>query len=161
MLNKKGCVILRQIILYIFGLFLVGCSSVNETDVSLLPREYYRPLLTEKDIGVAFSRNQESLDDLIPKIVQHEKVSEAIYLTHEGETMIGLRLMPYHRMAGNEIIEEVAALSALEATSIIHDPRQYRIMERLSKEKKMGEISNNWVNEWMTLRERTNQVNVP
>ncbi|MBM7660755.1 hypothetical protein JOC85_001527 [Bacillus mesophilus] len=152
---------MKQIILYIFGLCLVGCSNVNETEVSLLPREYYRPLLTEKDIGVAFSKNQESLDDLIPKIIQHEKVSEAIYLTHEGETIIGLRLMPYHRKAGNEIIEEVAALSALEATSIIHDPRRYRVMERLSREKKMGGISNNWVNEWMTLRERTSSVDAP
>jgi uncharacterized protein YjaG (DUF416 family) len=152
---------MRQIILYIFIAFLFGCSNVSDSDISLLPREYYRPLLTEKDIGVAFSKNQESLDELIPLIVQHEKVSEAIYLTHEGETIIGLRLMPYHRLAGNEVIEEVAALSTLEVSSIIHDPRNYRIIEKLSKEKKMSGVSTNWVNEWMILKERTKSVSSP
>ncbi|WP_456278210.1 hypothetical protein [Bacillus sp. AK128] len=143
---------MRHLIIYFFILTLVGCNSSKDPELALLPREYYRPLLSEKDIGVAFSKSQESLDDLIPLIVQHEKISEAIYLSHEGETLIGVRLMPYHRLAGNDVIEEISSLTAIEVTNIIHDPRKYRTMEKLSKEKQLRGVNNNWVNEWSTLK---------
>ncbi|WP_246940572.1 hypothetical protein [Bacillus pinisoli] len=144
---------MKYFILYIFIISLVACSNGNDTDISLLPREYYRPLLTEKEIGVAFSKNKESLDDLIPQIIQHEKISEAIYVTHEGETVIGLRLMPYHRKASHEVIKEIATLSMIEETNIIDDPRKYRIMEKLNQDKKIYGITTSWIDEWMSLKE--------
>jgi hypothetical protein len=145
---------MRNFIYYFFlCILLMGCRQESEKKISLLPREYYRPLISERDIGVAFSSRQDSTDGIIPLIIEHEKISDAISITHEGETIIGLRLNPYYRQSSNEVIQEISLLSTIGVANIIDDPRKYRIIERLSKEKQIEGVNNNWLREWSMLRE--------
>ncbi|MFD1736649.1 hypothetical protein ACFSCX_08725 [Bacillus salitolerans] len=136
-------------IIYIFG---SGCSKIGENDITLLPREYYRPLITSEEIGVAFGSPNES-DAIIPVLLQNEKISDAIYITHDNVTLLGVRLKPYYRSVDKELVNEISTLSPISTSSIIVDPRKYRVLERLSKEKQYKGIDEDWLKEWSMLQE--------
>jgi hypothetical protein len=140
-------------ILVIASFFLISCSARNEPEETLLPREYYRSIISNSDIGVALSNNGDDFNGIIPSIIQHEKISEAIYLTHEGETFIGVRLKPYYRLGSNGVIQEVSEMTTIATSNIIDDPRKYRMLERLSKQKQVDGVNEMWVSEWLAFKE--------
>jgi hypothetical protein len=135
------------------SIFLVSCTARDGSQEALLPREYYRSIISNGDIGVALSRRGDDVNGIIPLLIEHEKISEAIYLTHEGETFIGVRLKPYYRQGSHQVIQEVSELSTIATSNIIEDPRKYRILERLSKQKQINGVNEIWVSEWSKLKE--------
>ncbi len=143
----------KMIQYFLLCILLTGCTAKGEDDFSLLPREYYRSIISVDEIGAAFSKRQEAVELLVPIIIKHESISDAVLITHEGETIVGLRLKPYYRHGSGDVIEEISLLTAIEVANIIDDPRKYRILERLSKEKKLGVVSDMWVQEWSNLRQ--------
>lgn len=127
---------------------LNGCVQENDKSSSLLPREYYRTLMKNADIGVAIKETEDDITGIIPTIVMHEKISEAVYVTHEGKTYLGIKIKPYHRSARDEVLKEISTISAINVTNIIDDPRKYRQIEKLSREKKTRGVNEQWVENW-------------
>jgi hypothetical protein len=140
-------------LLFFFSLLLISCSANDEKEQTLLPREYYRSIISNSDIGIALSNKNDDVNGIIPLLIEHEKISEAVYLTHEGETLIGVRLKPYYRQGSHQVIQEVSELSTIATSNIIEDPRKYRILERLSKQKQIDGVNEIWLNEWSKLKE--------
>jgi hypothetical protein len=140
------------ILLLLFSMIASGCTKKENQENHLLPREYYHSLINISEIGVAFSTKSES-NAIIPTLLSNEKISDAIFITHEDVTLIGLRIKPYYRSNEKELIQEVSSHAKIAVSSIIVDPRKYRIMERLVKEKQKSGVNENWVREWSTLQE--------
>ncbi len=133
-------------------IFLMGCTVNSKDGLTLLPREYYRPIISVDEIGAAYSKSQDAREGIVPLLMEHEKISDAISITHDGETIVGLRLKPYYRHGSGEVIQEISSKTTIEVSNIIDDPRKYRILERLSKEKEQNGVSDLWLQEWTELR---------
>ncbi|MFZ3588236.1 hypothetical protein ACOI1C_02930 [Bacillus sp. DJP31] len=139
-------------LLFILSVFLIGCSAKGKEDPALLPREYYRSIISADEIGAAFSKSEEATEGLIPLLLMNEKISHVVFVKHEGESMIGLRLNPYYRHGSGEVIQEISSQTTIKVSNIVEDPRKYRVLERLYKEKQMNEVSDVWLKEWNELR---------
>lgn len=148
---------MRAFFLFIFlSSFVFGCSAGNQNQESLLPREYYRTIMKNADVGIANYKPQDEMYGLIPTIIEHEKISDAIYVTHNGETYIGVKIKPYHRNSRNDLLQELSTISSVSVGNIIDDPRKYRMMEKLVKDKETYGVNEEWKVEWTRFIEELN-----
>lgn len=148
---------MRVFFLFIFlNSFVFGCSAGNGNQESLLPREYYRTVINNADIGVASYKPHDEMYGFIPTIIEHEKISDAIYVTHNGDTYIGVKIKPYHRNSRNELLKELSTISSVSVGNIIDDPRKYRVMEKLIKDKENNGVNEEWNIVWTRFIEELN-----
>ncbi|KAA0549331.1 hypothetical protein FZW96_05320 [Bacillus sp. BGMRC 2118] len=146
---------MRNFFLIIFFIILIsGCSAKKDNQETLLPREYYRTIMKNADIGVALYKPKDEMYGIIPTIIENEKVSDAIYVTHEGTTYIGVKIKPYHRNVRHEVLEELSAITSVSIGNIIDDPRKYRVMEKLVQDKETNGVNEEWTKEWSTFVEQ-------
>ncbi|MBM6619219.1 hypothetical protein [Bacillus suaedaesalsae] len=141
-------------LLILFIVFTSGCSAGKDNQETLLPREYYRTIMNNADIGVALYKPKDEMYGIIPTIIEHEKISDAIYVTHEGKTYLGVKIKPYHRNVRNEVLEELSSITSVSVGNIIDDPRKYRTMEELVHDKEMYGINEEWNKEWSSFIEQ-------